>query len=212
MLTLPHGRVEATLVVPDAWDSKTIALLGHPHSLQGGSMTNKVVTTLARTFRDLSVPSLRFNFRGVGQSDGVFDNGAAESEDMCYLATLLQSLFPADKPRDVAGCKFILAGFSFGSYVTYSAAEFIKPIALISIAPPVTHYNYQSYHVTMPWIVVQGDEDEVIASSIVYDFFEKITPPVTLLRFENTTHYFHGQLVALRERLMPEIAKILGSS
>src|SRR5205085_2607786 len=84
----PVGLLEAALNVPENVDKRYIALLGHPHSLQGGTMNNKVVTTLVRVFKDLGIASLRFNFRGVGQSAGVFDEGIGESDDMLVLARL----------------------------------------------------------------------------------------------------------------------------
>lgn len=97
------GKLETVLTVPEQNYSAFIAFLGHPHSLQGGTMNNKVVTTLARAFKELGIPSLRFNFRGVGQSEGVYDSGIGESEDMLVLVRELQKEQPEKK--------LIFAGF-----------------------------------------------------------------------------------------------------
>ena len=191
----PMGLLEVALTVPEEVDRRYIAILGHPHSLQGGAMNNKVVTTLARTFKDLQIPSLRFNFRGVGQSAGVYDEGIGESEDMLLLAQ--QCL------REMPDRQLLFAGFSFGSYVAYRAAAQCKHRLLLTIAPPVHHYDYTEFlpH-PFPWIVAQGDADDVVPLDCVLDFFADFSPPVPILRFPDTGHFFHGQLIALKSRLI----------
>ena len=189
------GRLEAVLSVPQQRNSTIVAFLGHPHSLQGGTMNNKVVTTMARVFKELGIPSLRFNFRGVGQSEGVYDAGIGESEDMLALVQQWQQEQPA--------AKLIFAGFSFGSYVAYRAAAQCKQSSLITIAPAVTHYDYKEFHpAPRPWLIVQGDEDEVIPPELVFAFAEKEQPILPVIRFANTTHFFHGKLVALKVQLV----------
>ncbi|KTD58517.1 alpha/beta superfamily transporter hydrolase [Legionella sainthelensi] len=188
------GKLEAVLTVPDQKDSGFIAFLGHPHSLQGGTMNNKVVTTLARVFKDLGIPSLRFNFRGVGQSEGSYDAGQGESEDMLALARELQKEQPEKK--------LIFAGFSFGSYVTYRAAAQVHAHLLISIAPPIHHYNYHEFNpAPFPWVIVQGEEDEVVPPALVFDFASQLDPEVPVIRFANTSHFFHGKLIELKTKL-----------
>ena len=123
------GSLQGRLLVPNIPLQSFIAILGHPHSLQGGTMNNKVVTTMARAFATVGIASLRFNFRGVEGSEGIFDNGPAESDDMLVLARLWSSLHP--------DARMIFAGFSFGSYVTYRAAAQWPHELLISIAPPL---------------------------------------------------------------------------
>lgn len=189
------GRLEAVLTVPQHVGSNYVAFLGHPHSLQGGSMNNKVVTTLARAFKELGIPSLRFNFRGVGQSEGSYDDGVGEGEDMIALTTAWQH----EQPE---AC-FIFAGFSFGSYVTYRAASQVAHSLLISIAPPVHHYNYKEFEPSPhPWLIVQGDEDEVVPSELVIDFAKQANPVIPVLQFANTTHFFHGKLLELKAQLI----------
>jgi alpha/beta superfamily hydrolase len=189
------GKLEAVLTVPENATGSSIALLGHPHSLYGGTMSNKVVTTLSRAFSELGIINIRFNFRGVGQSLGVFDAGVGESEDMVILADLCRNALP--------DCHFIFAGFSFGSYVTYRAALVQSPSMLISIAPPVHHFDYQRMpNLTCPWVVVQGTEDEVVPFSLVRDFSNQFTPPLEFISFEGASHFFHGKLILLRETIV----------
>ncbi len=191
------GQIEAVLTVPEHPDPGYIAMLGHPHSLQGGSMQNKVVTTLARAFKELGVASIRFNFRGVGQSAGVYDAGVGESEDMLVLTRAWLKEMPE--------ARVLFAGFSFGSYVAWRAAAHCKHELLISVAPPVHHYNYDEYTLEPgPWIVVQGDLDEVVPVSVVEDFLT-LHPSIQLLEFPDTGHFFHGKLILLKDRLIEAI-------
>ena len=190
------GQLEGVLAVPEHARVDYMAILGHPHSLQGGTMNNKVVTTMARAFKELSIPSLRFNFRGVGLSEGVYNEGIGESEDMVALTRYWQQQFPA--------AKFIFAGFSFGSYVTYRAAAQYKHSLLISIAPPVHHYNYTDYS-PAPWIILQGDDDDVSPLQLVLEFAEQVALAAPVLRFSDTGHFFHGKLIELKSRLIDAI-------
>ncbi|WP_058533359.1 alpha/beta hydrolase [Legionella saoudiensis] len=188
------GQLEAVLTVPQQCVSNYIAFLGHPHSLQGGTMTNKVVTTLARTFKDLGIPSLRFNFRGVGQSEGVYDAGIGESEDMLALVQAWQK----EQPE----AQFIFAGFSFGSYVTYRVAAQCEHQLLISVAPAVHHYDYKEFNpAPYPWLIIQGEEDEVVPPDMVFDFAAQSQPEIPVIRFAETTHFFHGKLIELKNKL-----------
>ena len=191
------GQLEAILTVPDVVNAHYVTILGHPHSLQGGTMNNKVVTTMARAFKDMGIPSIRFNFRGVGLSAGVYDAGLGESEDMLLLArSWLQ-----EKPET----NIIFAGFSFGSYVAYRAASQCKHAMLITIAPSVHHYDYTEFTpMPAPWILLQGAQDELVPMSLIHDFIERF-PAIDLLTFMDTTHFFHGKLIPLKERLIEAI-------
>lgn len=189
------GQIEGVLTVPDTMSNDYIALLGHPHSLQGGSMNNKVVTTLARAFKELGIPSLRINFRGVGNSQGQFDHGIGESEDLLLLSRLWQ--------QEHAASRLLFAGFSFGSYVTYRAACHIANELLISIAPPVHHYDYNQFKPRpSPWHIVQGEADDVVPAQLVIDFAAQMTPPLPLTLFPDTGHFFHGQLLVLKAEII----------
>ena len=191
------GQLEAILTVPEHVNTHYVAILGHPHSLQGGTMHNKVITTLARTFKELAIPSIRFNFRGVGASEGVYDAGVGESVDMLLLAR--QWL------QEMPDATILFAGFSFGSYVAYRAAAQSQHGLLITVAPPVHHFDYTEFaFVPAPWLVVQGDQDEVVPMSLVQDFIDQ-TPVIELLMFADTTHFFHGKLIPLKQRLIEAI-------
>ncbi len=196
------GPLEAVLTVPPQANEHYLALLGHPHSLQGGTMNNKVVTTMARAFKELGIPCLRFNFRGVGQSAGAYDAGLGESEDMLAFTRLWQK----EKPQ----VRFLFAGFSFGSYVAYRAAAHCSHDLLVTIAPPVHHYNYQEFTpAPSPWLIFQGDEDEVVPLAVVLDFATKSSPPLTLIRFKETSHFFHGKLLELKAQIIDSVRQAL---
>lgn len=187
------GQLEAVLTVPEQVKNHIVAFLGHPHSLQGGTMNNKVVTTLARVFKELDIPSLRFNFRGVGQSAGAYNDGVGESNDMAMLVKEWQN--------EQADVKLIFAGFSFGSYVAYRTAAQFESELLITIAPPVHHYNYLEFPQPDPWLIVQGNADEVVPCKLVMDFAKSASPSIPVMEFEDTGHFFHGKLIELKNRL-----------
>ncbi|PJD95085.1 MAG: hypothetical protein CK426_07185 [Legionella sp.] len=197
------GVVEAHLTVPQGISPSYVALLGHPHSLQGGTMNNKVVTTMARVFKELNIPSLRFNFRGVGQSAGVYDAGLGESDDL--------SLFMQQWQEQQPEKQFIFAGFSFGSYVAYRAASRCPQAVLITVAPPVHHYDYEELEQDLSsWLIVQGDEDEVVPFHLVEQFVKQAPGPVLLLTFTQTSHFFHGKLIELKTALTDYLNQTLG--
>lgn len=194
------GDLEGLLTVPPASHFASIAVLGHPHSLQGGTMNNKVVTTLARAFSTLGIPSLRFNFRGVGQSQGRYDDGVGESEDMLRLCARWAEEFPQSR--------YLFAGFSFGSYVAYRAAAQHAHDLLITIAPPVHHYDYRAYQpAPSPWVIFQGDSDEVVPAGEVMDFAAQASPPLQVSCFAETGHFFHGKLLELKTALIQVITE-----
>lgn len=194
------GPLETILTLPQNPSSDYVAILGHPHSLQGGTMQNKVVTTLARVFKDLGIASLRFNFRGVGQTPGQYDHGVGESEDMLCVVEQALMHFP--------GARVCFAGFSFGSYVAYRAAAQHPHVLLLTIAPPVHHYNYEEWSLSSStWLIVEGEQDEVSPPQLVFEFAERAMLPV--LSFPQAGHFFHGQLIALKERLFNTIPQYL---
>ncbi|MFA6303537.1 MAG: hypothetical protein WC627_10480 [Legionella sp.] len=189
------GAVEAVFTVPPHANKNYIAIIGHPHSLQGGTMNNKVVTTLVRVFKELHIASLRFNFRGVGTSEGAYDDGVGESEDMLVFAKAYQQQVPE--------VRFIFAGFSFGSYVAYRAAAATNQSQLITIAPPVHHYDYTEFQPDpFPWLIVQGLADEVVPANLVEEFAKEHSPPLPVIEFADTGHFFHGKLLELKDKLI----------
>lgn len=198
------GDIEVELTIPLQVNSSYVAILGHPHSLQGGTMQNKVVTTMVRAFKELEIPCIRFNFRGVGQTQGSFDNGVGESEDMLFiLRSWLES---------APNAAVFFAGFSFGSYVTYQAMSEFKATNsnhsfLLSIAPSVKKYNYSAYTpAPYPWVILQGDCDEVLDVQDVFTFSKEHKPEIPVIRFADTSHFFHGKLIELKAKLIEIIS------
>ena len=198
----PAGLIECLL--SEAIDQRTeppkrVAVICHPHPMFGGNMHNKVVHTLARTYRDLSIPTIRFNFRGVGTSEGSYDEGVGEIDD---LVAVLDWLSNNVQPIEVE-----LAGFSFGSYIAAACAMRLLNDArlkrVILIAPPVHHFDFASYkNHSCPTIVVQGMDDEVVPAELVIEWVETNESSIQLIQMNESSHFFHGQLVALKQQLL----------
>ena len=194
------GMLDARCVIPEEKTTPYVAILGHPHSLKGGSMQNKVVTTLTRAFREKGIPSLRFNFRGVGVSEGTYDAGMGESDDMVLIAKQLQAIHP--------DAILLFAGFSFGSFVAYRAAAQMPHGLLLTVAPPVNHFDFTAFEVApKPWLLLQGDQDEVIPSNLVLEFAEG--RKISVLEFEETGHFFHGKLMHMKQRVQDMLDDLL---
>ncbi len=190
----PAGNLEVACAKPALEEIPGLAIICHPHPLFGGAMGNKVVTTLERFFRDRGLATLRFNFRGVGASEGVFDDGIGESDDLHAVAKLARQYFP--------NAPLWLAGFSFGSFVAARTATALGAAQLLSIAPPVTKWDFAAIDSPrMPWTIVQGELDEIVEPSAVYDFAASTQPKPTLIRIPDATHFFHGKLLELRNAL-----------
>ncbi len=188
------GSIEVATNRPAQSPRLGTALICHPHPLHGGSMQNKVVTTSERALRELGLSTLRFNFRGVGQSQGSYDEGRGEGEDLLLLAQWVRTA----RPRDALW----LAGFSFGAFVSISHAAAIAPAQLISLAPPLGRWQFEAIaYPQCPWLVIQPEADEVVDAAAVFVWAENLAPRVELVRFPNTSHFFHGQLTTLREAI-----------
>jgi len=188
----PAGVLEAaTNVAEPAVARAGVAVICHPHPLQGGTMHNKVVTTLERTLRELGLATVVFNFRGTGASQGTFDDGIGETDDLLAVARWAQHV----RPRDALW----LAGFSFGSYVAARAAPQLPVRQMISIAPPVGRWDFSHLASPLcPWLVVQGEADEIVDANAVYTWVAAQPEPPALVRMPETGHFFHGRLLDLR--------------
>jgi alpha/beta superfamily hydrolase len=187
IITMPHDEKRADL-------KNATAIICHPHPLFGGTMHNKVVTTLARVFRDLGLRSVRFNFRGVGKSSGVHDEGIGEVKDLLTIVAWIKKLFPNDA--------IWLAGFSFGAYVATKGAMQISPQQLVTIAPQVSRFKQDDLAlVTCPWVLVQGEQDEVVSAEEVFAWIETLPHKPEVIRMPTAGHFFHGQLMELRRLL-----------
>ena len=191
----PAGRLEIAFDPADAPARPVLAIVCHPLPTEGGSMHNKVVTMTARALRECGIHTLRFNFRGVGASDGAFDNGRGELDDLRAVAAWARQQFPEHA--------LWLAGFSFGAWVSLRAAEELGAAALISIAPPVGRsWDFQDIVLpTMPWLVIQGDADEIVDAGAVRDWVTGLPNPPVLVEMPDTSHFFHRKLMDLRGTL-----------
>lgn len=190
----PAGELEAILEDPGG-QSGVVAVVCHPHPLHGGTMHNKVVHTLARTFNRLGVPALRFNFRGVGNSQGGYDSGDGESLDAEAVMDYAASRYP--------GRGIWLAGFSFGARVALTLAARREADLLVTVAPPVGRMDMSG--IAQPgcrWIILQGDRDELVDADQVVEWVNQLAPGPELVVFEGVDHFFHGRLVQMRETLL----------
>ena len=168
-----------------------IAVICHPHPLHGGTMHNKVVTIIERSLRELGLDTVRFNFRGIGKSAGTFDEGEGESDDLACVVRWARTVRPE--------VPLWLAGFSFGSYVALRNAKPLDADALITIAPPVGRWDFDAIELPdCPWLVVQGEEDEVVDPQLVFDWVESLDVSPHLVRMPETSHFFHRRLMDLR--------------
>lgn len=185
------GAVEALLQVPES--PVGVALICHPHPLYQGTMNNKVVHTLARAAGSCNLINLRFNFRGVGASEGSYAEGIGETEDCLALAQQVRERWPT--------LPLWLAGFSFGSFVGWRAASALKGLSgLITVAPPVDRFRFAgSGAPDCPWLICQGTEDELVDYRAVEVWASGFEPRPTLKLFEGGSHFFHGRLIELRE-------------
>jgi alpha/beta superfamily hydrolase len=181
----PAGAIEVVRNVPGPAE-RGIALVCHPHPLQGGTLDNKVVQTLAKTFFGLGYVAVRFNFRGVGQSAGTFDEGNGETDDA--LAVLADACARFGESLPVA-----LAGFSFGSYVQTRVAERVAAERLVLVAPAVKRFAVRD--VAPETIVVHGDEDDVVPLADVLAWARPQALPIVV--FPGCGHFFHGRLPQL---------------
>ena len=198
----PAGPLEAIVEEPRTAAAKTAAacyaVVCHPHSLFGGTMDNKVVTTLVRALHEGGIATLRFNFRGVGKSAGAYDEGMGETLDAGAVASCGAMRWP--------GRRLMLAGFSFGAFIALRLALERDVSRLITVAPPVDRFDFAALaRPGCPWLVVQGDADEVVDSRRVIAWVQTIQPPPRLVVMPGVGHFFHGALPLLRAAVIDEV-------
>lgn len=187
----PAGPLEGSLALPDG-TPRAVAVLCHPHPLFEGTMHNKVVHTLARTFAAAGFAALRFNFRGVGDSAGEYDEGKGETDDALAAVAVMRDRF-GDLP-------LWIAGFSFGAYVALRASTRTACAGLVMVAPPAAKFGAAGEAAPdCPWLVVQGDADEVAPPDDVVAWVNGIDPGPELALLPGVDHFFHGKLNLLRE-------------
>lgn len=190
------GNIETLITQPNSvTESSPIVVISHPHPLYGGSMTNKVVHILAKSFSELGAITVRFNFRGVGKSEGKYNEGIGEAEDLQAIVAELKQWRPQ--------APIWLAGFSFGAYVTTRAHAMIQPEKLLLVAPPVSMYAFDELaEIEIPWIVIQGGQDEVIDALAVKSWVSERENEPQLIWMEEAGHFFHGKLNDVKDLIL----------
>lgn len=186
----PAGELE--ILVTRAENPAAVAVICHPHPLHGGTMHNKVVSTLMRAARDRGASTVRFNFRGVGKSAGAHAGGVGEIDDCRAVIDWAGSEFP--------GLPLWLMGFSFGGYVAAASAAALPdwPQALVLVAPSVERQPFADLMpLPGPATVLMGEADEVVAPEAVFGLLDG-QPGINMVRFPDTSHFFHGKLVELK--------------
>ena len=187
----PAGLLESLVDLPEQDARRGTAVICHPHPLHGGTMHNKVVTMLSRSLVELGLATVRFNFRGVGASAGSYDDGNGETDDLRAVVDWVRR----ERPDDALW----LAGFSFGSYVALRAAASLAPQQLIQIAPPVGRWAFETITLPdCPWLIVQGEADEVVDPAAVFAWAANLPKNAQLVRMAETSHFFHRRLMDLR--------------
>lgn len=206
----PAGELEARLDFPDSaqgWDPAApgaFAVVCHPHPLYGGTLTNKVVHTLARACNDQGLPALRFNFRGVGASAGTHDEGRGEVQDALAVVRYGRERWPQ--------AQLWLAGFSFGAAVAIRASAECRPAGLVAVAPAVDRIDIGSATPACPWLVVLGDADDVVAPARMLEWAQRLRPQPAIQVMAGAGHYFHGRLPELRDHVAAFLKQRPGKS
>jgi uncharacterized protein len=190
LLPGPLGPLEVLTAYPESGAPVGVGIICHPDPRYDGSMQNKVVTTIHRAFTQLGLATVRFNFRGVGLSAGAYGDTHGELADLNRVIAWVRSVLPQ--------VPLWLAGFSFGSYISALGAKTAHPVRLVSIAPAVTRHDFTQFtNMNCPWLVVHGDQDEVVPYESVRAWADHPPSPLQLIVMPGATHFFHGRLIEL---------------
>lgn len=191
----PSGVLEALLDVPADPRENYVAVICHPHPLHGGTMTNKVAHMLAKAFVSVGAPAVRFNFRGVGGSAGEYADGIGETDDAIAVIDWVQAQWPQ--------ASVLLGGFSFGGAVAIRAASRRPVAALVTVAPAVDRVDVPTAALPRcPWLVVQGEADEVVPALAVNQWLSALSTMPELVVLPDVGHYFHGTLNRLKDEVV----------
>ncbi len=196
----PAGPLEAITSSPATVVKPIVAIICHPHPLHQGSMHNKVVTTLAKTYDACGLPTIRFNYRGVGKSAGEYGYIEGEIADCLAVYNWAKTNMP---DHEIA-----LAGFSFGSFISAALANQHKTHHLISVAPAVNHAPYETLdNIKCPWLIIQGEADEIVPVDKVLTWQQNLVLPHQFELLPGVSHFFHGQLLLLRQSVERFLSK-----
>ncbi|QEO58152.1 MULTISPECIES: alpha/beta hydrolase [Francisella] len=191
------GRIEAVYDKVKGANQEIVAVICHPHPLYQGSMHNKVVTTLSRAMKTLNIESYRFNYRGVGDSQGEYGEGVGELEDLLSVCKWIK--------ENTSFKKIILCGFSFGGAIAYMGLNKLdNVVGLVTIAPAVDRFDLTKFGEpnNIPWLVVQGIDDDTVNPNSVFDFTLKtVKSDLTLVKMNEVGHFFHGKLIQLKDEV-----------
>lgn len=197
-ITGPAGQIECALDDPAA-KPRGVAVIAHPLPTAGSTMDNKVVGTLARAFVQHGLRAVRFNFRGIGLSEGTWDDGRGEVDDlMTVIAHFRQP-----------GLSFCLAGFSFGGYTAATAVQRLgeaqAPDRLVLVGPAVSRFQVAA--VPADTLVIHGEEDDVVPLAEVFNWARPQSLPITVV--PGVGHFFHGQLTLLKNLVLRDLRATL---
>jgi alpha/beta superfamily hydrolase len=200
----PAGQLETLLEAPKQIGRPMVAVLCHPHPQHQGTMMNKVIHTLSRSMNDLGVPAVRFNFRGVGTSDGAYAEGIGETDDVLAVIEWAKTRYKT--------AEFCLLGFSFGAMVACRAALTARPAQLVSVAPAVSGMGglLADAQPECPWLIVQGDADETAPCDQLLEWVNTLAPGPDVIILPEASHFFHGKLTLLREAVVSHLGSAWG--
>ena len=199
------GSIECAVDMPPLSDPSApvgTAVICHPHPQHGGTLDNKVVQTLARAFLQLGLRTVRFNFRGVGESTGVWDEGRGELDDALQVIAHFCGEASTNQPP------WVLSGFSFGAYIASQAAaqlsDHAKPKRMVLVGPSTQRQVMAA--VPADTVVIHGETDDVVPLSATLDWARPQSLPVIV--FPGVGHFFHGQLARLRTVVVQQMQVI----
>jgi len=191
----PAGALQILEEIP-AGTPAAVAVICHPHPLHGGSLSNKVVHQLAKTFTGLGTICIRFNFRGVGESEGEYDEGRGELQDLLAVVAWAQARWPE--------LPLWLGGFSFGGFIALQGAQQLAPQRLLTVAPAINYFPDDS-SLDLPgvsWLLIQGDADDIVPATLVTGWTASLDFQPQLVLLEGAGHFFHGRLNELKQTIV----------
>lgn len=189
----PAGKLETVLAELDSGHRHGIAVIAHPHPLYGGTMDNKVVDTLFKALFELGFITVKFNYRGVGKSEGGYGDGLGETEDVIAVVESVQERFDAQSNN----LTLLLAGFSFGGAIQAHVATSLSPQGLIMVAPSVDHLKAPSIPGYVEKVlIIHGDQDEIVPLKTILHWAAPQDLPIVVI--PHAEHFFHGKLHILK--------------
>jgi alpha/beta superfamily hydrolase len=197
------GHIESLIATPRTLaEPRGFAVICHPHPLFGGALSNKVTYQLASCALNAGFHAARFNFRGVGKSSGVHDEGRGETDDTLTVIEWMRERLP--------GAELLLMGFSFGAFVSIQAAARGRPKLQVSVAPPFGKYFANAPRPSRPpcpWLVIQSRDDDVVPYADTQIELSHYDPPAEVATVDGAGHFFHGRLGDIQHAVLDFIAR-----